>query len=679
MSFSSEHSQGSMDTALSSVASPLGQEFNTGRWRQRPTKPRNLVLFFDGTGNAFTGSEKDTNVVKLLSMLDRNHEEQFHYYQTGIGTYSVNEETIHQSPLAAKWSKAKQQVDGGIGKTFDAHVLAGYRFLMRYYETGDKIYMFGFSRGAYTAKFLARMVHTVGLLCKGNEEMVPFAYRLYDRHLDGEFNCKDHQSQQQAEDSESESDDGFLRHKNGNSGNEICSEERLKREKQEKKERRKRNRELRKFSNTFCRKEPGWDADGHPSEKETNIKVHFLGLWDCVNSVAVMEKKATKNVKVKGTAHIIRHAVAVDERRVKFKAALFHQDRKQQMKQKNNHEDIKEVWFVGNHGDVGGGWHPTDDKLPTDDKNVGFWERLIWSEEATEEYKNASFWKKCYMRYFKKVDIWAEPSVSDDDDWNCQVCKECGLCKAEKCQLLQGECQLCKNDECQKCHDDIVCKDPKHMKTKRLRPDPCQLSDIPLAWMVKELELKGDLKWRHDKLNEFKHRYQHNKQSALNGSVHDPVMFGFGTSWKMVLFWNFLEYFPLIQRWELTHGGSFWSRLQFWKKQESNAHPKWDWVRFPLNKGATRDIPEDAILHQSLFLKLEEGRKQELQGKRVTYNPQNNHGGSGEPCLSNKEGIFAEVPLDLTKKSEPPHPDHKTYHFQSWVNHHGGHVHPVDR
>lgn len=47
-----------------------------------PGEPRKLVLCFDGTGNAFSGSNADTNVVKLLNKLDRNHPNQFHYYQS---------------------------------------------------------------------------------------------------------------------------------------------------------------------------------------------------------------------------------------------------------------------------------------------------------------------------------------------------------------------------------------------------------------------------------------------------------------------------------------------------------------------------------------------------------------------------------------------------------------------
>ena len=55
----------------------------------------------------------------------------------------------------------------------------GYRFLMRFYRSGDCIYIFGFSRGAFTARFLARMVSEIGLLSAGNEELVPFAYKNY--------------------------------------------------------------------------------------------------------------------------------------------------------------------------------------------------------------------------------------------------------------------------------------------------------------------------------------------------------------------------------------------------------------------------------------------------------------------------------------------------------------------
>lgn len=61
----------------------------------------------------------------------------------------------------------------------DAHVMAGYRFLMRYYQDGDDIYFFGFSRGAYIARFLAELLDHVGLLSPGNEELVRFVWKTF--------------------------------------------------------------------------------------------------------------------------------------------------------------------------------------------------------------------------------------------------------------------------------------------------------------------------------------------------------------------------------------------------------------------------------------------------------------------------------------------------------------------
>ncbi|KAI0308354.1 hypothetical protein B0F90DRAFT_1682100 [Multifurca ochricompacta] len=55
----------------------------------------------------------------------------------------------------------------------------GYKFLMQNYDVGDKVCLFGFSRGAYTARALAGMLHKVGLLSKDNIEQIPFAYQLY--------------------------------------------------------------------------------------------------------------------------------------------------------------------------------------------------------------------------------------------------------------------------------------------------------------------------------------------------------------------------------------------------------------------------------------------------------------------------------------------------------------------
>ena len=214
----------------------------------------------------------------------------------GIGTYSAGEESLNQGPWGRFKRSISQSIDEGVGTTFDSHVIAGYRFIMRYYKDGDKIYMFGFSRGAFTARFLARMVQTVGLLSQGNEEMVPFAYKSYQDYENGVGKFKSAKEHQDWMDS---------------------------------------------FKTTFGRQD---------------VKIHFLGLWDTVNSVGTFDVPFTTKTflpTVLSTAHHIRHAVALDERRCKFKVALLQQDMEADH---DSVEDIKEVYFAGNHGDIGGGW-----------------------------------------------------------------------------------------------------------------------------------------------------------------------------------------------------------------------------------------------------------------------------------------------------------------------------------
>ena len=293
-----------------------------------------LVLCFDGTGNAYSGTESDTNIVKLYQKFDREAPNQFHYYQresalkkflfieaftdspsnlAGIGTYVAGEASLNAGIWGRFTRWISQTVDEGIGTSFDQHVIAGYRFIMRYYtdscDISDKIYIFGFSRGAFTARFLARMISEIGLLSKGNEEMVPFAYKAYQ------------DSQLKSDPASEKKNDAFMK----------------------------------SFKTTFCR----------------SVKVHFLGLFDTVNSVGVFEVPFTKNMPlptVRETADHVRHAVSIDERRAKFKAALLAQDRKDvdgEAVTKDGKEDVKEVYFAGNHGDIGGGWGSTGKRTKT--------------------------------------------------------------------------------------------------------------------------------------------------------------------------------------------------------------------------------------------------------------------------------------------------------------------------
>ncbi|KAJ7785468.1 hypothetical protein B0H14DRAFT_3584296 [Mycena olivaceomarginata] len=138
---------------------------------------RTLVLCFDGTGDQFDND--NSNIVHLFSMLPKgDRTKQMVYYQAGIGTYT--------SPQIATpfWSKISKFVDEAVAWNLDAHVMGGYEFLMQNYTANDRICIFGFSRGAYTARSLAGMIHKVGLLPADNHQQIPFAYKMYSNETD---------------------------------------------------------------------------------------------------------------------------------------------------------------------------------------------------------------------------------------------------------------------------------------------------------------------------------------------------------------------------------------------------------------------------------------------------------------------------------------------------------------
>ncbi|KAF2430023.1 hypothetical protein EJ08DRAFT_258111 [Tothia fuscella] len=130
--------------------------------------PRTIVVCLDGTGDQFDND--NSNVVHFVSCL-RKHtpSEQVVYYQSGIGTYT-------KGGLQRGFSAA---LDMAVGSGLGIHIKDAYKFLMQNYHAGDKICLFGFSRGAYTVRCLAGMLHKVGLLPASNTSQIEFAYNFY--------------------------------------------------------------------------------------------------------------------------------------------------------------------------------------------------------------------------------------------------------------------------------------------------------------------------------------------------------------------------------------------------------------------------------------------------------------------------------------------------------------------
>ncbi len=129
---------------------------------------KNIILCMDGTGNEF--GKNITNVVETY-ILARKNDEQIVYYDPGVGTggYLYDEGT----------GKLRAAYDKGTGTGVHKNVEQAYLYLMEKYRAGDKVYIFGFSRGAFSARSLAGMLHKIGLLPNEHDNQLEYASKYY--------------------------------------------------------------------------------------------------------------------------------------------------------------------------------------------------------------------------------------------------------------------------------------------------------------------------------------------------------------------------------------------------------------------------------------------------------------------------------------------------------------------
>ena len=124
----------------------------------------------DGTGNQF--GDDNSNVVKLYATLDIN-DKQIGYYHPGVGTMGA--------PAARNKVEEEWSVLTGLafGAGFMLNVGDAYRYLMNMYREGDDIYLFGFSRGAYTVRALARRAaHVRTAVSRVTMALFPYVTRM---------------------------------------------------------------------------------------------------------------------------------------------------------------------------------------------------------------------------------------------------------------------------------------------------------------------------------------------------------------------------------------------------------------------------------------------------------------------------------------------------------------------
>ena len=278
---------------------------------------RNLIICMDGTGNEV--GDRQTNVLRIYRCLQKDVATQKAIYIPGVGT--------NDSPSLA--GKLRQKISGLCGLAFglglEDDVMQGYRFLCENYRAGpknkpeqaDQIFLFGFSRGAYAARVLAGFVHNVGLVAPHQLHLAPKIFRAYRRVTDAQ--------------PDDNPDIVYQR--------------------------------LREYAQVV---------------EEQLVPIRFLGLFDTVSSM-VRFRRFVHNIKTNASllelgthtsvnrntsVQMVRHALAIDERRSMFRAqpwepSLYKANRFVRDEDAEP-QDVRQMWFPGYHSDIGGS--PLEDR-----------------------------------------------------------------------------------------------------------------------------------------------------------------------------------------------------------------------------------------------------------------------------------------------------------------------------
>ena len=253
---------------------------------------KRIAIFCDGTWNTpdkmEDGQRCQTNVVKManaLAPLSDDGTEQILYYDTGIGS---------------EGNIFKRIYDGATGTGISKNILQAYRFLIKNYAPKDEIFLFGFSRGAFTVRSLAGLIRNSGILKPEYMDKMVRAYKIY-RSRKAAFQPKEVESTL--------------------------------------------------FRKTFA------------AEELTTIKfigvwdtVGALGNPLVLNGI-LSRKNQFHDASLTRKIENAFHALAIDEKRKNFKATLWRQ------KADVKNQVLEQVWFTGVHSDIGGGYPPVESGL----------------------------------------------------------------------------------------------------------------------------------------------------------------------------------------------------------------------------------------------------------------------------------------------------------------------------
>ncbi len=237
---------------------------------------KRIIICSDGTWNS---PEKElvsnvTKTARAIQPTDKQGVIQTVFYDWGLGSYH------------------DERVAGITGKGIDKNIRDGYRFLVHNYQTGDEVFLFGYSRGAYTARSLGGFIRNCGILKSEHADRIPEAYSLY------------------------------------------------------------RNR-----------REKPWQERSREFRRSYSYQpnITFMGVWDTVGALGIplniLEDGNLKKRQFHDTSlsRIIKygcHAMGIDEVRDDFRPTYW-------IGSPSRGQTIKQAWFAGTHGNVGGGLKDT--------------------------------------------------------------------------------------------------------------------------------------------------------------------------------------------------------------------------------------------------------------------------------------------------------------------------------
>jgi uncharacterized protein (DUF2235 family) len=265
--------------------------------------PRKLIVCCDGTWNQRDSAKSPTNVAKMaraISPVDKDGVSQLIYYHPGVGT--------------GNW--LDQKLGGGFGMGLSANVRSAYAFLTDNFRVDDQIFLFGFSRGAFTARSLAGLVGMVGVLRKFDMEYFPQIYAIYTSHA---------------------------------YRNTVF-----------------RGTDLDKTMSAMRSLFPDGDDAKHErilqaigEAQQPNFL--FVGVWDTVGSLGMPwpfswvagSKFKFHDTDLNENITYAYHALAIDERRGPFKPTLW---TRRPRRKGDRPQVLEQVWFSGAHSNVGGGY-----------------------------------------------------------------------------------------------------------------------------------------------------------------------------------------------------------------------------------------------------------------------------------------------------------------------------------